>query len=464
MSGSIERGIVLVRKNPSSRYPSSLVIVGARRVAPLYVGHRHRRTLQMKALVSRTLLFLTFAGLLCLPLLADDSGQSAAQPPNTGATVAAPEASATPADAPAATDDPQAAAQSTPGVQPNPPGTPAPPGPLQIKFGDNMNVRFGVLLQPQYDALQLSTGGYAQNLVIRRMRLIVGGQVAKNVFFFFQTENSRLGLAAANGTKTLGAGFQTIDAVAEWRISKPFNIWAGLIYLPTTREALKASGSEFMMDVSTYAYTATTALAGTGGRDTGFLARGYFLNDHLEYRAGGFQGLRSANGRNDMRKIARLQYNFFDTEVYNLPSYPGSYFGTKKILALGAAYDAQGDYRAHTADLYADFPTAFGSALGTATYQMLDCGKFVTALPKSTIKVVDGGVFFKGTKLGPWARFEKRDFAGVNSSKSEKREYVGLNYYPRGNNFNVKVMFGRVTPAVGNKTNEVTVQLQAYYF
>jgi hypothetical protein len=426
----------------------------------------------MKVPVSRILLALAFAGLLCLPLLADDSGQAAAQSsnaPNAESTAAAPGASAAPAGAPATSDaaqpEDQPAAQSTPGVQPAPPNTkPAAMGPAQIKIGDNMNMRFGFLIQPQADFLELSTGGYSKNLLVRRIRFIVGGQLAKNVFFFYQTENSRLGLAAANGTKTLGAGFQTIDAVAEWRIAKPFNIWAGLIYLPTTRESLKASSSEYMLDVSTYAYTATTALAGTGGRDTGIMARGYFLGDHLEYRAGGFQGLRLAGSRNDLRKVARLQYNFFDTEVYNMPSFPGSYFGTKKILALGAAYDAQHDYRGHTADLYADIPTAFGSALGTATYQMLDGGKFVTALPKSTIKVVDGGVFFKGSKLGPWARFEKRDFAGVNSSKSEKREYIGLNYYLMGNNFNIKTMVGRVTPAVGNKTNEVTVQLQMAFY
>jgi Phosphate-selective porin O and P len=426
----------------------------------------------MKVPVSRILLALAFAGLLCLPLLADDSGQAATQSsnaPNAESTAAAPGASAAPAGAPATSDaaqpEDQPAAQSTPGVQPAPPAAkPAAMGPLQIKIGNDTLFRFGFLIQPQADFSELSTGGYSKNLFIRRIRLIVGGQITKQVFFFFQTENSRLGLAAATGTKTLNAGFQTIDAVAEWRISKPFNIWGGLIYLPTSREALKGSSAEFMLDVSTYAYTATTALAGTGGRDTGVMARGYFLGDHLEYRAGGFQGLRLAGSRNDMRKIARLQYNFFDTEVYNLPSYAGSYFGTKKIVALGAAYDAQHDYRGHTADLYADIPTAFGSALGTATYQQLDGGKFVTTLPKSNIFVVDGGVFFKGSKLGPWARYEKRDFTGANSSKSEKREYIGLNYYLMGNNFNIKTMVGRVTPAVGKKTNQVTVQLQMAYY
>jgi hypothetical protein len=392
----------------------------------------------MRVALFRITMVILIAGLLCLPLLADDSTQSAAQSPE-----------------PVADDTPTA----TPA-----PDKPAASGPLQIKVSDYVNFRFGVLMQPQADFAQDSTGGYAQNLFLRRMRFIVGGQVAKPIFIFFQTENSRLGLANAAGAKGLGAGFQTIDADIEWRFSKPLNLWAGLIYLPTSREALKASSSEYMIDVNSYAYTATTALAGTGGRDTGFMARGYFLADHLEYRAGLFEGLRTPGSRNALRKIGRLQWNIFDTELYNFPSFPGAYFGTKKILALGAAYDGQQSYRGPTADVYADFPTSFGSALGTATYMRLDGRKFVTALPKSNTFVVDGGLFFKDSKLGPWARYERRDFASPSSNKNEKRALIGLNYYFSGNNFNVKAAVGRLSPAVGRKTNEVIVQLQAFYF
>jgi hypothetical protein len=423
--------------------------------------------------VSRIALVLTTAGLLCLPALADDSAQSTDQ---TSASTPSPATPSEPTTTPAASTAPEATiAQATPAppekpaAQTPPAPAPAPPkpavsGPAQIKVGDNVSFRFGTLLQPQADFSQASTGGYAKNLLLRRVRLIVGGQLAKQIYFFFQTENSRLGLANAAGTKTIATGFQTIDAVVEWRLSKPLNFWVGLIYLPTSREALKSSSSEFMIDTNTYAYTATTALAGTGGRDSGFMARGYFLADRLEYRAGLFQGLRDAGSRNALRTLARLQYNVFDTELYNMPSYAGSYFGTKKILALGAAYDRQKEYKAHTADVYADFPTMFGSAVGTATYQSIDGGKFVTALPKSNTFVVDGGLFFKGSKLGPWVRYEKRDFAAPNSRNNENRALVGLNYYFAGSTFNIKAAFGRFSPTVGRKTNQVILQMQAFYY
>lgn len=335
-------------------------------------------------------------------------------------------------------------------------------GPFQIKAGD-VNIKFGLLLQPQADFSEnASTGDYAQNLQLRRTRFLVGGNVTKNVAFFFETEAARLGGANAAGVKT--STFQVLDAVAEWRIKKAFNLWAGLIYLPTSREALKSSTSEFMLDASAYAYTASGALGGSGGRDTGFLARGYFLNDKLEYRAGVFQGLREAGSENELRKIARVQYNFFDTEVYALPSYAGSYFGTKKILAVGAAIDDQLTYTGYTADVFADIPTGFGAAQGLVLYHNFDGGVKVPALADSNVMQVEGGLYFKGPKLGPWARVEQREWAGANSAKDERRYQVGLNYYPYGNNFNIKLGLGRISPEHGEDTNQITLQLQAFYF
>src|SRR5207244_9169347 len=129
-----------------------------------------------------------------------------------------------------------------------------------------------------------------------------------------------------------------------------------------------------MLDVTTYAFTATTALAGTGGRDTGFMARGYVLRDKLEYRGGLFQGLRQTGSRNAFRQVARLQYNFFDTEVYNLPSYSGGNFGAKKIVAIGTAWDKQNNYKSPTADVYVEIQQTFGEERGQATSRLNDGG------------------------------------------------------------------------------------------
>ena len=400
-------------------------------------------------------LLLATAAAMCFPLFADDQPQPPSQP---GITINVPSLTHPPTEA--AAPDPSGTAVDVEPVKQ------AAGGPLQIKVNDNINFKFGVLLQPQADFSEDTSGHTVQNLLLRRTRFIVGGQVAKNVFFFYQTENSRLGNSsgATATSKGIASGFQTIDAVAEWRISKPFNIWAGLIYLPTSREALKSSASEFMLDVNSYAYTATTALQGTGGRDTGVMARGYFMGDRLEYRAGLFSGLRATGARNPYRMIGRLQYNFFDTEVYNLPSYAGNNFGTKKILNVGVADDKQSNYNGPTADLFADIPTSFGSSVTTLTWMHLSGGTFVPSLGKSKIYVADEGIYLKGFRLGPWVRYERRSFAAPKTGSSEKRWVVGLNWYPYLNNFNFKAGIGELRPAVGRSQKQATLQLQFFYF
>jgi hypothetical protein len=335
--------------------------------------------------------------------------------------------------------------------------------PLQIKVGD-ATVRFGLLLQPQADFQQNPAGAYAQNMMIRRARFLIGGNVTKSVYFFFETENSRLGSATTAGVKTMNTGFQTLDAVVEWRPYKTLNVSGGLIRVPTSRDALESASSEFMLDFNSYAFMTTTALGGTAGRDTGIMARGYFLDDRFEYRGAILSGLRENGNRNTFRKVGRVQYNFFDKEVYNLPSYAGSNFGTKKIVAAGAAIDSQVGYTGWTADVFADIPTSFGSTLGTVTYQNVDGGKrSPTALAPQKILSADAGIFLKNSKIGPWVRFEQRKF-DVLKTRDEQRYIVGLNYYPMGNNFNVKAGLARFKPVVGPQMNQYTVQLQVFYY
>lgn len=413
-----------------------------------------------------TALALTLAGVISLPVLADQNPPS----PTPQVSQAQP-AQVTPAPEPAVKAAKEVAKEPAKELAKEPvkesekkPAVAVPPSTLlQLKVGD-ASLRFGILMQPQADFQQNLAGGYGQNLLIRRARFLIGGQVTKSVFFFFETENSRLGAATTAGVKTTNSGFQTLDATAEWRPLKTFNISGGLIRVPTSRDALESAASEFTLDFNTYAFMATTALGGTGGRDTGVMARGYFLNDRLEYRGALVSGMRENGNRNTFRKVGRLQYNFFDKEVYNYPSYLGSNFGTKKIVAFGAAVDSQVGYSGWTTDLFTDIPTSFGSAIGTATYQNLDGGRrSPTALATQRIVTLDGGVYLKKLKIGPWVRYEQRNFDTL-TTRNEKRYIVGLNYYPMGNNFNIKTAVSRLKPATGREMNQVTVQFQVYYY
>lgn len=360
-----------------------------------------------------------------------------------------------------------------------------------VKVNDNVNFKLGILMQPQMDfqevpnATNNGSGGYQQNLLIRRLRLLMGGQVAKNVFFFVETENSNLGkstqaVGSTSGVKNPGSGFNLLDAVGEWRIAKEFNIQVGAIRSPISREGLKSSPTQFMLDLSAYTFLTSSPLQNNAGRDTGFMFRGYFFCDRLEYRSAIFGGFRQPGVKNSPRFVERLQYNFFDTEVYNFVSYAGSNLGAKKILALGAAYDTQGDYRYGSADLYLDFPIPVGSFESTIQYQYINGGTFITSLPEESTFQIEGGVYLKPAKIAPIVRYEQKTFSQTaNEYRNENRFAVGLNFYPfpkSPHNFNMKVWWQRVSvkcltaanpcPAGASNfaTNQFTFQMQAYYF
>ena len=349
-----------------------------------------------------------------------------------------------------------------------------------VKVNDYVNFRLGILLQGQADFQQVAnsanndSGGWQQNMLLRRARFILGGQVAKDVFFYFDTENANLGkstqtlTSGTTGVKAPTTGFNLLDAVGEWRAAKEFNVQFGEILVPINRWILTSSASTFMLDASSYNAVPSTALQNNTDRDTGFMFRGWFFNDRLEYRSAFLSGFRQPGVKNAPRFTERLQWNFFDTEVYALPSYAGANFGNRKILALGGAYDTQGDYKLGSADMFLDLPIAIGSFESTIAYQYIDGGTFITSLPQENTFSAEAGVFIKPAKIAPIVRYEQKTFTPTASVPKNENRYVGgLNFYPypkAENNFNIKVWFSRVTPKVGFATNEFTVQMQVFYF
>jgi hypothetical protein len=148
----------------------------------------------------------------------------------------------------------------------------------------------------------------------------------------------------------------------------------------------------------------------------------------------------------------------------------GAYLGSKKILALGAGYDTQGSFRYGSADVYLDVPIPVGSVQSTIQWQyMYDNGVTLgAALPEQNTFQIEGGVFLKNFHFAPIARYEQKRFtAPVNVPKNENRTAVGLNFYPfpkTPHALNFKFWWQRVSPNVGFATNQLTAQMQIYYF
>jgi hypothetical protein len=71
---------------------------------------------------------------------------------------------------------------------------------IVVNAGDDVNFRLGVLGQFQADSLEdPGMNANTDNLFVRRLRLVFGGQVAKNVTFFIETDAPNLGKTLPGG-------------------------------------------------------------------------------------------------------------------------------------------------------------------------------------------------------------------------------------------------------------------------
>jgi hypothetical protein len=332
-----------------------------------------------------------------------------------------------------------------------------------IKVSDTINVKFGMLVQTQADWTQdAATRGYQQNLFIRRVRFLVGGQVVPKVTFFFETDNPNLG-KSVSGTKNISTGFTVQDAYLEWKVTDAFALDAGLIFIPLCRNCIQSAASLLPIDYGAYSFLHGGPTRSAVGRDTGFMAKGYLAKSRLEYRLGAFQGARDALSRNSFRSTGHLQYAFLDTETSYFTT--GTYLGKKKVLTLGGGYDVQADYKAFAGDAYFDHPLGRAGAL-TVQGDLIhyDGGRTFADLPKQNDYLVEGGYFFTKARVMPWVKVEGQRFATPNSGRSQDRFQGGLSYFHQGHNVNVKAGYGRISPKTGRSTNLFTLQLQVFYF
>jgi hypothetical protein len=330
-----------------------------------------------------------------------------------------------------------------------------------INASDDVNFKLGMLGQFQADSLDVSgTDANINNIFVRRLRLLFGGQVARNVTFFIETDVPNLGKTLPNG-KNIQPSVIIQDAYASLKAADAFTLDAGLMSVPFSRNSVQSAASLLPIDYGSNTFNASAPTQSSTGRDTGFQARGYVEGNHLEYRIGVFQGARDARSDNAFRYAGRVQYNVFQPEVGFF--YTGTYLGAKKILALGAAFDTQSHYHAYDADAFLDYPLGPGAITGQFNYNRFDGGETLRTLPEQNDVLVELGYLIKSARLTPVLQFTHRDLTG-GSAGDETRTSIGANYWWAGHNVNVKGAYTRIAPSMLAKQNEFTVQLQVFYF
>ena len=359
-----------------------------------------------------------------------------------------------------------------------------------VKVNDNVNFRFGLQLQGWADWTQdPNSEGYSQNMFIRRIRAQMLATVAPGVSVFYQTDNPRAGNAGTDGNKIINTGLLTQDAFVEWKIcADMIMLDAGLYLVPTNRNGLTSTASFLALDIGTWALQGNGIMKGNGGRDYGAGFHGYLLDTKLEYRIAAFDGNRNpttpqpaplgpaAGSRNPYRFAGRLQYDFFDSEDGDsLPSkyvYAGTNRGLKKILAVGAWGDGQGDYKAYGGDIFFDYPLVGKDALTAEfDYSHFEGGNDFPALAKQDDVYAEVGWYFSGLKLQPFARYEDLNFSKeTDKTRNQHRYMAGLNWYIYGQNLKLTGAWEKIVPknrpltAAIKDTNHFVIQIQALYF
>jgi hypothetical protein len=342
----------------------------------------------------------------------------------------------------------------------------APPASSQITVqNEDVSFRFGIQGQLWGAWTQDASGvrGYQQNFYLRRARFIVGGDIGKEISFFVETDDPKLGITPKN----LASGFILQDARLEWRPSQQFQMAGGLMIVPFSRNGLQSTVSYMTLDVSPIATVTNGVTQSSALRDIGFEVKGFFLKDRLLYRLGEFSGARDANGHNSPRTAGYVQYDFYGKETGYL--FAGTALGKQKILAVDAGFDKQGSYRGLSANVAALRPVNRGDEIA-AQFQFIHYDgrlKFPTIAAQNDY-LVEAAYYVHRAKLQPFLKYEAQSFvASSNASKDVNRFGLGANYYIRGQNLKWTLQYLRALPQ--NTTalqgcNELTVQLQLVYW
>ena len=354
---------------------------------------------------------------------------------------------------------------------------------MQIKVNDSVNVKIGFLAQMQADFNQnvRQDTSYAQSIFLRRMRILVGGQVGSHLSFFFETDTPNLGRTTSGGAKNLGSQVIMQDAYVEIKpgTSNAFLLDAGLQLIPLCRNCLESAVTLLPIDYSSFSFLQSGLTGSSVGRDVGFQAKGYLADNKVEYRAGVFSGARqSTNGvvtsSNSLRAAGRLQVELLEAEAPTY-SYAGTYFGKKKVLALGAGLDAQSSYKAYAADAFFSYPMGVNGITAQTNFIHYDGDTFfpqtAAGLPKQNTFEIEGGYHFTEAKLTPFAKFESRSYDSAllgATLQNEHRVQLGATYYYVGHNLNFKGAFTRGNLDRFGTTsltqNGFTFQVQGFYY
>jgi hypothetical protein len=301
------------------------------------------------------------------------------------------------------------------------------------------------------------------DIYFRRNRLSLWGMSNEKYGFYYAMEHQgNRTIDALNVWDTPINDFFVLDAYMIANFTDAFNLRAGLFKDPLVREHNVGCFFPLTLDRSLFVYTSIPRRS----RDYGALIWGNLLDQKLQYKLGATTGIDAENTPgSDLRYTARVHYSFLDPE--NLPLYFGTYFGSKKILTVGAGYQVEQDavygnmtlqtlaknYTAWTVDILGEYPTKAGTITVGAAYLDSDFeDAYLGGDPDLISTGLDGqknGYYVKAgfllpNKIGPgqlqfFGRYENWSFANLNNVVDQELDWYsfGVNYYLNNNDLRI---------------------------
>jgi hypothetical protein len=379
---------------------------------------------------------------------------------------------------------------------------------MKLKISDDTQIDLGFRVQTQFIATNDNNGGAGESeekFQVRRARFRLGGSVTEYVKFFMQTDLGS-GSEDPNGQ---GTSVQMIDAMVNLHYKNLINVIMGQFMAPAGRQITTSSGALMAIDRPNITnYNLTWGLNGKVGFNTGpnfaqgnlnisndvfvrdqgvTLFSSYSFSDTLHGKAylGVYDGI--DNTKDELRLTARAQVNFFDPEpgYFNL----STYLGKKKTVGIGASYDYQSDfafddskgwvdYNWFELDAFMDYPVGPGFLTAEVAFQNLDLdsAKALHDSPTTGIaqnaKETQGnglygqiGYYLEDWQVQPWAGIDYWDSDGSNDIGSFTSYRIGLTYFFKGHNANVKMGYERfeAEEKVAGQHDDIDTFVTAFY-
>ena len=349
----------------------------------------------------------------------------------------------------------------------------------KIKIEDHKWISVGAGLRTSFSSVEDAApdgDSRSKDFDLENMRLYINGSILKGITFEFNTE--RVESTGLDG----GDKIRVLDAIAKFKFSEEFNIWAGRFLPPSDRSNLDGP---YYLNVFDFPFVQAFP-AIFAGRDNGAAIWGQIHQGKFKYQFGVFEGRNSRtttgtnpNDEDNLLYTGRLTYNFLDPEsgYYN----SSTYYGSKNILAIGivgmyqaggAGTVSRGNFTGWNVDFLLEKKLATGGvATLEAAYYGYDLdGEVDLALTQGDSYFVLGS-FLLPQKVGwgkfqPYVRYQNfnRDQTNAAGNRGVRERYEGgLNYIIDGHNARISAFYYEDDAGPGAKalgTFKVGIQLQ----